>query len=72
MSLMRERTGSWWMMAKKVPEALDGALGPAHERRREVEAEAVDVHLGHPVAQAVHDELERLRVRERRACCRSR
>ena len=32
------------------------------EGRREVEAEAVDVHLEHPVAQAVHEELERARV----------
>jgi hypothetical protein len=29
------------------------------EGRRQVEAEAVHVHLQHPVAQAVHDELER-------------
>ena len=29
---------------------------------REVEAEAVDVHLGDPVAQRVHDELEHVRV----------
>ena len=28
----------------------------------EVESEAVDVHLEHPVTQAVHDELERARV----------
>ena len=40
---------------------VDGA-GLARERRREVEAEAVDVHLGDPVAEAVHHELERLRV----------
>ena len=35
---------------------------PAGQRRGEVEAEAVDVHLGHPVAQAVHHELQRVRV----------
>ena len=34
----------------------------ARERRREVEAEAVDVHLDHPVAQAVHDQLQHVRV----------
>ena len=34
----------------------------ARQRRREVEAEAVDVHLEHPVAQAVHDELDGARV----------
>ena len=30
----------------------------ACQRRRQVEAEAVDVHLEHPVAQRVHDELQ--------------
>ena len=34
----------------------------AGQRRGEVEAEPVDVHLGHPVAQRVHDQLERVRV----------
>ena len=34
----------------------------AGQRRREVEAEAVDVHLGHPVAQRVHDQLQRVGV----------
>ena len=32
------------------------------QRRREVEPEPVDVHLGHPVAQRVHDQLHRVRV----------
>ena len=36
----------------------------ARQRGGEVEAEAVDVHLEHPVAQAVHDELERARVHQ--------
>ena len=36
----------------------------ARERGGEVEAEAVDVHLGRPVAEAVRDELERLRAVE--------
>ena len=30
----------------------------AGQRRRQVEAEPVHVHLGHPVAQAVHQQLE--------------
>ena len=34
----------------------------AGQRRGEVEAEAVDVHLGHPVAQRVHDQLQRVGV----------
>jgi hypothetical protein len=34
----------------------------ARQRRREVEAEAVDVHLGDPVAQRVHQQLQHARV----------
>jgi hypothetical protein len=34
----------------------------AGQRGREVEPEAVHVHLGHPVAQRVHDQLEAARV----------
>ena len=34
----------------------------AGQRRGEVEAEPVDVHLGDPVAQAVHDQLQHVRV----------
>ena len=34
----------------------------AGKRRGEIEAEAVDVHLGDPVAQAVHDQLQHVRV----------
>ena len=34
----------------------------ARQRRGQVEAETVDVHLGHPVAQRVHDQLQRVRV----------
>ena len=37
----------------------------AAERDRQVEAEAVDVHLLDPVAQAVGDQLERLRAGRR-------
>ena len=44
----------------------------ARERRGEIEAEAVDVHLQHPVAQRVHDQLQHARVLqvERVAACR--
>ena len=35
----------------------------AGQRAGQIEAEAVDVHLGDPVAQAVHDELQDARVR---------
>ena len=34
----------------------------AREHGREIEAKAVDVHVGHPVAQRIHDELDRARV----------
>ena len=34
----------------------------AGQRRGQVEPEPVDVHLGHPVAQRVHDQLQRVRV----------
>ena len=35
----------------------------ARQRRGEVEPEAVDVHLGDPVAQRVEDQPQRVRVR---------
>ena len=41
--------------------AIELMRGVARERRGEVEAEAVDVHLLDPVAQAVHDELQHAR-----------
>ena len=34
----------------------------ARECRRKIKAEAVDVHLQHPIAQAVHDQLQDPRV----------
>ena len=34
----------------------------ARQRRREVEAKTVDVHVEHPVTQAVHDELQHARM----------
>ena len=49
------------MMSKNADELVD-LVQLAREHRREIEAEAVDVHLVHPVAQAVHDELDRARV----------
>src|SRR5581483_12519882 len=61
MSFTCDRTGSWWMMSKNAPSRSTSCS--SRERRREVEAEAVDVHLEHPVAEAVHDELQRPRVR---------
>src|SRR5947208_9691233 len=45
---------------------------PSGQRRGEVEAEPVDVHLRHPIAEAVHDEAQHLwmpRV-QRVACAR--
>ncbi|WDT82281.1 MAG: hypothetical protein MPW14_11455 [Candidatus Manganitrophus sp.] len=44
------------MMSKKVGEPVH-LVQLARQRGGEIEAEAVDVHLGHPVAQAVHDQL---------------
>ena len=34
----------------------------ARQRAGQIEAEAVDVHFQHPVAQAVHDELQHARM----------
>ncbi len=34
----------------------------ARQRRSQIEAESVDVHLGHPIARLVHEELKHLRV----------
>ena len=42
-------------------EAVD-VVQLARQRGGQIEAEAVHVHLQHPVAQAVHDELEHLRM----------
>ena len=56
MSFTAAMTGSGWMMSKKA-DVGSNCVGIAGERRREVEAEAVDVHVLDPVAQAVQDEL---------------
>jgi hypothetical protein len=61
MSFTCERTGSWPMMSKNGAEPVDFEE-LARQRRGEIEAEAVDVHLEHPVAQRVHDELQHARV----------
>ena len=61
-SLTWETTGSWRTTSKNAPSGSTSCSSPA-ERRGEVEAEAVDVHLAHPVAQAVHHQLQRPRVR---------
>ena len=50
------------MMSKKALSRSTSCSSRA-ERGREVEAEAVDVHLRDPVAQAVHDELQHARMR---------
>src|SRR5688572_15573928 len=34
----------------------------AREHRSEIEAKTIDVHLGNPVAQRIHDELDRARM----------
>ena len=47
-------TGSWWTRSKNALWA--SPLRLAGERGGQVEAEAVDVHLGHPVAQRVQNE----------------
>ena len=49
------------MMSKNAAEPID-VEQLARQRARQVEAEAVDVHLEHPVAQAVHDQLQHLRA----------
>jgi hypothetical protein len=40
--------------AEESRHVIDGQ-GTAAQRHRQVEAESIDVHLGHPIAQAVHD-----------------
>ncbi len=51
-------------------EAVDVVQLPG-ERGRKVEAEAVHVHLQHPVAQRVHDELQHVRVAHVQAVARA-
>ena len=61
MSLTAETTGSWWMRSKNERQPVD-LVHPPGQGRRQVEAEAVDVHVGDPVAEAVEDEVEDLGV----------
>ena len=49
------------MMSKNAPSSID-LEQLAGQGAGKVEAEAVDVHLDDPVAQAVHDELQHARV----------
>ena len=36
----------------------------ARERTGQIEAKTIDMHLSHPIAQRIHDELERARMRD--------
>ena len=49
------------MMSKNALELVH-LVQLAGQRAGQIEAEAVDVHLVHPVAQAVHDQLQDARV----------
>ena len=49
------------MMSKKRGQPVD-VVQLARQGGRQIEAEAVDVHLRDPVTQAVHDELQHLRM----------
>jgi hypothetical protein len=61
MSFTCEITGSWWDDVKERAEAVD-VVELACQGRGQIEAEPVDVHLKDPVAEAVHDELQRPRM----------
>ena len=51
---------------------VEAAAAGSSQGRGEVEAEAVDAHRRHPVAQGVDDQAPDQRRRRRRGCCRSR
>ena len=57
-----DTTGSCWIRSKNADEPVD-VVQLARERRGEIEAEAVDVHLLDPVAQRVHDQLQHCGLR---------
>ena len=61
MSLTWLMTGSCWMRSKNADSRSTSCSSRASVDG-EVEAEAVDVHLRHPVAQAVHDQLQHVGV----------
>lgn len=46
---------------KETGELVDG-VEPTRQRGDQIKAEAVNVHLRDPVAQRIHDELERVRL----------
>ena len=49
------------MMSKNAPSLFD-FVQLTGQRAGQVEAEPVDVHVEHPVAKAVHDQLQHTRV----------
>jgi hypothetical protein len=59
-SLTRASTGSWRIASKKPRPS--NPFPVARQRRRQVEAEAVDMHLLDPVAQAVHHHAQHHRM----------
>ena len=63
-----------WVLVNDVEERaqLVDFVQLAGQRAGQIEAEAIDVHLDDPVAQAVHDELQHARVAHVAACFRSR
>lgn len=60
MSLTREMTGSWFDDVEEGGQLVD-FLELAGQRGRKIESETIDMHFGDPVAQAVRDELQRVR-----------
>ena len=66
MSLACDTTGSCWTRSKNA-DSRSTSWNCAGQRRGEVEAEAVDVHLQHPVAQRVHDQLQHVRAAHQQA-----
>ena len=61
MSLTLDNVGSWWMMSKKGLQFVYLVELPG-EGTGEIESKSVDVHLGHPIPQAIHDELQHPRM----------
>ena len=64
MSLTCDTTGSCAIRSKNADSGLEPAV-LAGQGGGEVEPEAVDVHLGHPVPQRVHDQPQRQRAARR-------
>ena len=57
-------------MISKNALGWSGLVAP-HQHRRKVEAETVHVHIGHPVAQAVHDQGHGAGVKDVQAVART-